>query len=119
MKKSGLADSPFFTASKPEVVIPTPTQVEKPVYERSSVQMNERTNERANVPTNARPDEQTSEPTQKPVDREYHRYTYDLFDDQAEAIDELTFRWRKEKGKHVTKGFVIRTLLDEALKLQR
>lgn len=135
MKKSGLADSPFFTLSNHEEVVQTPPPLPQPVYERPTVQPNERTDaqtnastivqvsvrpdERTNDSTNERQHERTIAPSPLPQERPYHRYTYDIFDDQAEAIDDLTFRWRKEKGKHVTKGFVMRTLLDEALKHQK
>ncbi len=135
MKKSGLADSPFFTLSNREEVMQTPPSLPQPVYERPPVQPNERTDTRTNTSspvqstarTNERPNDITPErlpertpvPSSAPKSRAYHRYTYDIFDDQAEAIDDLTFRWRKEKGKHVTKGFVMRTLLDEALKDQK
>lgn len=64
---------------------------------------------------NVRSDERISEPIRHQPERSFHRYSYDIYDDQVEAIDALAYRWRKKQGRHITKGEVIRTLLDIAL----
>ncbi|MCK6581281.1 MAG: hypothetical protein L6Q98_24590 [Anaerolineae bacterium] len=138
MKKSGLADSPFFPSplSNQNTGDQNTSHGIQPVYEHSSVQMNVRTPEqtliRTSEPMNARTDEQTNNRTDEHKNvgtheqvngfrpdqpaRPIHRQSYNIHDDQAEAIDALALRWRKERGRHITKGEVVRELLDAALK---
>ncbi len=147
MKKSGLADSPFFprvSAAGTAPVVPSPI-FDQPVYppqnipvtrrtddrlnegtseqtnegtfermnDRTVEPLNETTHERLNVRSSERPNERTVERPSRPISRQ----SYDVFDDQAEAIASLALRWRKTKRRHVTKGEVIRELLEEALKV--
>ncbi|MBK9123530.1 MAG: hypothetical protein IPM16_10495 [Chloroflexi bacterium] len=103
MSKSGLADSPLFTRTdQPQAV----RLVQQQVGERSVDRSNERPVERPNDPS---PEVQIHTPS-----RPYHRYSFDIYDDQVAAIDELVFR-RRQKGKRMTKGEVMRELLDRAL----
>jgi hypothetical protein len=43
------------------------------------------------------------------------RETYDVYEDQAQSIQELQLKWGKERHKYITKGQVMRELLDEIL----
>ncbi len=133
MKKSGLADSPFFARSPVEVEIATSSRptIPQPIYPhpsepmngRTDEQMNARTDERLNESTseqaNVRTDERLNRRTSERPSRSVSRQSYNIFDDQAEAIDGLALRWRKERGRHITKGEVMRELLDQALKTHR
>lgn len=149
MKRSGLADSPFFTL-KPEQEVrpslpaapspaehirslygtPTPanTRTNESTYEhadahtnvRTSERLNERANEQMNERANAQANERTNARTHERADeRRIKRYSYDIFVDQAEAIDALCLKWKKERGKHVGKGETLRELLDTALKVHK
>ena len=150
MKRSGLADSPFFAPTPSGEVFRSPSTPPSPadhirrlynkpvehLNERSSEQVNRRTNEqmnerpaeqmniRSDEQVNKRTPEQTNErtseqtkPAEKPSapERPIHRQSYDLYDDQAEAIEALCLKWRKERGRHITKGEAIRELLDAIL----
>ncbi len=139
MKKSGLADSPFFPrpSSEPDVRPPSQPVVDQPVYPQPAEPMNGRTNEHLNVravePMNTRTDErmnvraderlnsrtdaQANVRTDERPSRPISRQSYNIYDDQAEAIDGLALRWRKERGRHITKGEVMRELLDQALQM--
>ncbi len=133
MKKSGLADSPFFPRPSSEPDVPPPSQpvVDQPVYPQPIEPMNGRTDEQVNVRAverlnsrtdeqmNVRADERVNARTNERPSRPVSRQSYNIYDDQAEAIDGLALRWRKERGRHITKGEVMRELLDQALKTQR
>lgn len=125
-KKSGLADSPFFR--QPSIAIPpTETPAAAIVSVFSSVQANERSDEplhnrtteqvnsRSSEQLNERPNERTVKRTNERFERAIFRKSYDIFEDQAEAIDDLAYRWTKERKKHITKGQVLRELLNEIL----
>ena len=126
MKRSGLADSPFFAPTPSGEVFRSPPAPPSPVdhirhlYEKPVEHLNERTDEQMNKRTpehlNERTAEQphTVERPQKP-ERPIHRQSFDLYDDQAQAIDALCLKWRKERGHHITKGEAIRELLDAIL----
>ena len=130
MKKSGLADSPFFAPppSQEEIQVPPPVMVEQPLFKRTDAQTHERTTERMHENTNEqthertntqphnRADAQTHERTDAPPSRPISRYSYDIFDDQADAIEALRLQWHKKRGRHITKGQVMRELLEQALK---
>ncbi|MBK8025760.1 MAG: hypothetical protein IPK19_31310 [Chloroflexi bacterium] len=77
--------------------------------------MNTRTDEHLNVGTHEQMNTFKAEHPARPI----HRQSYNIHDDQAEAIDALALRWRKERGRHITKGEVVRELLDVALKAFR
>jgi hypothetical protein len=134
MKRSGLADSPFFAPTPSGEVFRSPPAPPSPVDHirrlynkpvehlnertvehlnvRSDEQMNKRTPEHLNERTAEQP--QAVEKPQKP-ERPIHRQSFDLYDDQAQAIDALCLKWRKERGHHITKGEAIRELLDAIL----
>lgn len=129
MKKSGLADSPFFAHSPPsnqeaQPAMPVPSQ---PLFHRSDEQTHERTDEQTpkrtpeqvNIRTDehlsVRTDEQTNKRTDEHPARIISRQSYNIYDDQAEAIEILQLRRRKERGRHITKGEIMRELLDKAL----
>ena len=132
MKKSGLADSPFFVNNSPQEVFPPvahPSPIDhirslyaKPpeqMNKRTIEQMNERSDERMNTRTNEQMNErsnvQVKSAAEKKPPRPIHRQSYDIFDDQAEAIEALCLKWRKERGRRITKGEAMRELLGEVL----
>jgi hypothetical protein len=149
MKKSGLADSPFFTPPplNAEAVSPSLSQDIKPLYNRSGEPPHERTteqthrrtdellnkgtDEQANIRTpeqvhyrtderaSIRTDEQTNERTDEAPSLPISRQSYNIFDRQAEAIELLALRWRKARGRHITKSEVVRELLGKALDLEK
>jgi hypothetical protein len=104
MKKSGLADSPFF--KKP--LTPPDQAEEQALAKKASL------NVRSNVQAFKRSDVQMNERSSVQLGRRVIRHSYDIYQDQAEAIDELVVKQRRERGKYVTKGEVMRELLDEA-----
>ena len=142
-RKSGLADSPFFhpaplPASPPQAetapvnsVQPEPPSV--PVYidaqahERTVAPLNSRTDaplhERTDTQTRNRSTAQAHEHTSTQLNsstdaqptRPRSRETYDVYEDQAQAIHELQLKWSKERRKYITKGQVMRELLDAVL----
>lgn len=120
MKKSGLADSPFFAPPPPKEEIQAPLPVAQPLFKRSDNQTHERTNEQLHERTNEQPhnrsDAQTHERTNAPPSRPISRYSYDIYDDQADAIEALRLQWHKKRGRHITKGQVMRELLEQVLK---
>jgi hypothetical protein len=138
MKKSGLADSPFFRAPlptespseggnspPPSATIPvfidaqthartnaqphdhTPAQM----HERTTTQLHGRSDAQIHNRTNAQPHENTSTQPERPRTRE----SYDIYEDQDQAIEALRLEWSKARKKHITKGQVMRELLDEIL----
>jgi len=127
-KKSGLADSPFFRPLEPtplpqaEVMSPPPVEPPQTLYaspERSVVQMNERSPVQTFTRTDEQPNKRTAErlnkrTVERPA-RHTFRQSYDIFQDQALAIEDLCLKWSRERGKHITKGQVVRELLDEIL----
>lgn len=143
MKKSGLADSPFFvTPTSREVFRPassppspmehirhlyqkppehlnsrTVEQMNKRPSEQMNIRADERMNERSDVQVNSRTTEQVQikDSDERKPERSIHRQSYDLYDDQAEAIEALCLKWRKERGRHIKKGEAMRELLDEIL----
>lgn len=147
MKKSGLADSPFFVTStsrevyRPASTPPSPMEHVRNLYQKPPEQMNNRTvepvnegtpeqmnthaderlNERSDVQVNSRTGEpvEVKESAEKKPERPIHRQSYDLYDDQAEAIEALCLKWRKERGRHITKGEAMRELLDEILAFKK
>lgn len=127
MKKSGLADSPFFAIAPSPPPI-QPVHEEKPLRpgvqenilpERSPVQpftrSVERLNERPTEPMNGRSSVQVNERPAEHPGRPIFRQSYDIFRDQADAIEELRMRWSKQRRKYITKGQVVRELLDDIL----
>ena len=130
MKTSGLADSPFFTPSPSnrEVEPPSISHAIEPLYEHSGEQAHERTDEHLNIRTseqtntrtgeqvNTRAPEHLNSRTNEQANRSISRQSYNIYDDQAEAIELLAMRWRKERGKHITKSELVRELLEAAIK---
>lgn len=136
MKKSGLADSPFFTPSTPPPTAPTPPAVESIVlpptphtevfahenaqpHKRADAQPHRRATAQTHNRTDAQAHERASTPTHKAAlddeTRGKTRESFDIYQDQNEAIEQLRMRWKKEQGRHFTKGEIMRILLDEIL----
>jgi hypothetical protein len=145
-KKSGLADSPFF---RPPSSPPPPSQIETqtaptqeppasiPVFTDAQAhegtdtqphgRTTEQTHEYTNTQTHVRADEHLHERTDAHLhkrtnaqpERRKSRESYDVYEDQVQAIEELALKWRKARGKHITKGQVMRELLDEILPAKR
>jgi len=133
MKKSGLADSPFF--SKPAPLSPVSEQVviheipvvpSQDVFKRTDAQTHERTNEHSHKGTNEhlheRTDAQTHEHTNaqkqadaKVIERPLTRESFDIYEDQLEAFEQLRLRLKRERGRHIGKGELMRELLDSIL----
>ena len=141
-KKSGLADSPFFRPPVPPnpppvqmqdgsvpvfSIVPPTDQIVEHLNERTPERLNSRTNERLNTRTVVQPNERTDErlnngtpehsnnrTVERPT-RTISRKSYDIFDDQAQTLDELALQWSKERKKYITKGQVVRELLDEII----
>lgn len=134
-KKSGLADSPFFQPIAPTPLPPREetTKTVKPVAsnvqanDRTSEQVNDRSDEhlngrtyeqainRSSAQVNDRSVEQQNDRTDERPERPVSRKSYDIYDDQAEAIEDLVYRWGKERKRYITKGQVMRELLDEII----
>lgn len=118
-KGSGLADSPFFSPPTPPSTARenTPSN-EKTVYvnERTDERMNIRTIEQVNVRTNERLNERTDEQTNERSNvqdyRPIARKSYDIYLDQSEWIDEWAIKQQRKLGRHVTKGEVVREIID-------
>jgi hypothetical protein len=146
MKKSGLADSPFFrTPLPPESnseggISPlssatVPVFIDEQTHERTDAQpndhtpaqMNERTTTQLHDHTDAqihnrtdaqspnRATTQLHERTLAQPERPRTRESYDIYEDQDQTIEELRLKWSKARKKHITKGQVMRELLDEIL----
>lgn len=147
MKKSGLADSPFFRPSTPSTPIPAesgPVTATEPIPVYTGAQSHERTDAHlhdsaftqphnytdthlrtntdthlnsgtdARVPNRASTQSHERTPAQ-PDERPRTRETYDIYEDQAQTVEELRLQWSKSRKKHITKGQVMRELLDEIL----
>lgn len=138
MKKSGLADSPLFRPSpaalfsaglepsvKSQSTLPTPVfpPPDTQLHERTDAQMHERTTTQPHEGTTAQPhkraDAQPHNHLQPSSERKTTRESFDIFEDQAEAIERLRLQWKREQGRHFTKGEVMRTLLEEILALKK
>ncbi len=127
MKATGLADSPFFAAVAPPPTTARPETPQAPpahpVYERGNppshkgtdAQPHARTSAQMHVRAPVQPHKRTSSRSGRALTRE----SYDVYRDQAEALEELRLRWRRERGRHITKGEVMRVLLDEILAMKR
>lgn len=127
MKKSGLADSPFFTKPTPAPSppaeggqqSPSETKVVKELYERTDAQTHENTDAQIHKRTDARMPERADTQIHKRTDaqnqRALTRESFDIYEDQAQAIEEMRLRLRRERGRHFTKGEVMRELLETAL----
>lgn len=127
MKATGLADSPFFAAVAPPPAPAPPGAPQRPpahsLYERAhppshqgtDAQPHERTGAQMHVRASVQPHKRTSPRAGRALTRE----SYDVYRDQAEALEELRLRWRRERGRHITKGEVMRALLDEILATKR
>ncbi len=139
MKRSGLADSPFFT--KPTPLSPAHTQEDgmaanasvqtQEVFKRADAQLHNRTNAQtfnnATEPLNERTDAQLHKRTNaqisgtstNPPSRLTTRESFDIYADQLEAFEELRLRLKKQRGKHITKGELMRELLEEILQTKK
>ena len=107
MKKSGLADSPFFKKPK-EFVIKHPHKLN----ERTKTQ----TNKRSNTQVFKSSDVQMNESSNVQAYRSIVRRSYDLYLDQIDKIDEQVIKQRRKRGKTVTKGEVMREIIDHFFK---
>jgi hypothetical protein len=130
MKRSGLADSPFFTKPSPLPVhteddgmaadVPVQTQE---VFKRTDAQLHKRMNAQTfnstNEPLNERTNAQTSGTSTNPPSRLTTRESFDIYADQLEAFEELRLRSKKQRGKHITKGELMRELLEEILQAKK
>jgi hypothetical protein len=138
MKKSGLADSPFFRAplpsesqseggNSPSSSATVPVFIDAQTHERTNAQprdytptqMHERTTTQLHGRSEAQPHNHTNaqlhERTPSQPERPRTRESYDIYEDQDQAIEELRLKWSKARKKHITKGQVMRELLDEIL----
>jgi len=109
MKKSGLADSPFF--SKPAPLSPVSEQVviheipvvpSQDVFKRTDAQTHEHTNAQKQADA-------------KVIERPLTRESFDIYEDQLEAFEQLRLRLKRERGRHIGKGELMRELLDSIL----
>lgn len=91
MKKTGLADSPFFKQPDPK-------------SEQTNVQSNEQPEIRTNERTNAFPPKRT-----------VTRYSFDFYADQILKIKRIKFE-AEQAGQKVTLSDIARLALDEYLK---
>ena len=84
--------------------------------DRSSEQANDRSNERMNKRTGVQMNEQTDERMNERSSVQDYRTTirasFDVFIDQVEYIDDLVNQRKKQAHRHVTKGEVIRQVID-------
>ena len=135
MKKSGLADSPFFT--KPTPFSPASLQDNgmaahvsvqpQEVFKRTDAQAPEHTNaqtrngtdehlnERADAQPHKRTTAQIRNTSTNPAPRQTTRESFDIYEDQLQSFEELRLRLKKQRGKHITKGELMRELLEEIL----
>lgn len=106
MRKSGLADSPFF----PPISKPTPPE------ERTSEPANQRTGEPANGRTLEQVNQRTHEPANAKsvsVDRRLIRRSYNIYIDQFRALK------RHAANTGVDASAIVRKLLDDYLNANR
>jgi hypothetical protein len=121
MKKSGLADSPFFThpstqqgevfngqSSTPPKSISQPAQNSVQLNNRSNAQLNENTI----VQTHNRSTEQTNERSDEQDLRSITRASFDVYEDQVEKMEVLLIKRKKTLKRRVTKGEVMREIID-------
>jgi hypothetical protein len=83
--------------------------------ERTNTQMNERAPAQTHKNTDAQLHNRTGTQTIRSTTRE----SFDIYLDQAETIETLRIRWKRERKKHITKGEVMRELLEEVLAKKR
>ena len=120
-KTSGLADSPFFThpsaqqgevfnrqATQPKKLTPQTTQKSVQVHNRSTERMNENTS----VQTHKRSNEQTHERSDEQDLRSITRASFDVYEDQVEKLEVLLIKRKKVLKHRVTKGEVMREIID-------
>lgn len=119
MKKSGLADSPFF--QKPLVVGPTTAQNTEPTSPQlvpvfqtptTSERLFNRSDEQVNENENVQLNERSKAPT---PERPIARKSYDVYIDQDVDIDRLRIVMSQKRRTFVSKGLVIQTALDIGL----
>lgn len=102
MKKSGLADSPFFKAIESEKVMPAKSQtvfVAEPISERNSERTETRTEYRT-LPL--------------PTKRRSTRYSFEFFEDQIVKIKRLKYE-AEQAGQKLSLSDIARQALDEYL----
>lgn len=103
MKKSGLADSPFFQTSS------TSLDKGREVFDAASTaRSNERTNEDANVRTENRSLFRTVDLPQKRLTK---RYSFEFYEDQIIALKQLRVRAELD-GRNLNLSQLVRHALD-------
>jgi hypothetical protein len=98
MKRSGLADSPFFTAA--------PHTPEQPIY-----MANERKSERTDLRSEIRTENRSEALPQK---RRTKRYSFEFYDDQILKLKQLKYK-TEMTGQNVTLSDIVRYALDQYL----
>jgi hypothetical protein len=100
MKKTGLADSPFFS--------PTPSKTEEQANDRTTERISERSQNRTDFRTEKRTDD-------LPTKRRTKRYSFEFYDDQLIKLKQLKYQAEQE-GKILTLSDIVRQALDFYLK---
>ncbi|MCA0456141.1 MAG: hypothetical protein LCI00_19340 [Chloroflexi bacterium] len=133
MKKSGLADSPFFTKPVPPAPVSEPVVLDESqgfpsqdVFKRTDAQTHERTVDRLHKRTNEHLSESTDAQIRsranaqkqigaKAIERLVTRESFDIYEDQLETFEQLRLHLKKARGRHIGKGELLRELLDQIL----
>ena len=111
MKKSGLADSPFFSASPP------PTPVQPPAVTQEPQQI-ERNSERKSERTDIRSDKRTENRTVSlPTRRSTRRYSFEFYEDQIVTLKRLKYE-AEMAGERLSLSDIVREALEQYLSKQ-
>jgi hypothetical protein len=100
MKKTGLADSPFFS--------PTPPKRDEQANDRTGERISERSQNRTDFRTEKRTDD-------LPAKRRTKRYSFEFYDDQLIKLKHLKYQAEIE-GKSISLSEIVRQALDSYLK---
>jgi hypothetical protein len=111
MKKSGLADSPFFQS--PPRPVETQRTAEQPVYQ-APPQPNDRTSERpVRVDDPVRPVRDVL--PERPIRREIRRHSFEFYRDQIERLQEIKIAYMRS-GEMKSMSAIVREAVDDYLK---
>jgi len=122
MKKTGLADSPFFQHSPPLTVGSAQQVIHPPETERKTVRKSERVNTRSPERPNEKPNDRTDNRSEKrtpdvPTKRLTKRYSFEFYEDQVTQLKQLKYR-AELRGESTTLSAIVRHALDLYLQAQ-
>jgi hypothetical protein len=80
------------------------------MHKRTNEHLYERTDAQTHEHTNAQKEVQV-----KTIERPLTRESFDIYEDQLEAFEQLRLRLKRVRGRHIGKGELMRELLDQIL----